>query len=225
MKKALITGITGQDGAYLAELLLQKGYEVHGIKRRSSLFNTQRIDHIYQDPHIANRNLVLHYGDLSDASNLVDVDFIDWGEEEKYVKAIGVGECAGVVIDLVQTIFLESEEKIENAKTAFNSSVYSSAIYHAYSSMVNSAKALLLAENKKTNTQAGIISQFDEEFITSQKIDLGVTFSELIYQIKEYAPTIEFATSYIKSAEKFLQAVKGFREKELEKDKLNRKVV
>jgi len=163
--------------------------------------------------------------DLSDASNLVDVDFIDWGEEEKYVKAIGVGECAGVVIDLVQTIFLESEEKIENAETAFNSSVYSSAIYHAYSSMVNSAKALLLAENKKTNTQAGIISQFDEEFITSQKIDLGVTFSELIYQIKEYAPTIEFATSYIKSAEKFLQAVKGFREKELEKDKLNRKVV
>lgn len=73
MKKALITGITGQDGAYLAELLLQKGYEVHGIKRRSSLFNTQRIDHIYQDPHIANRNLVLHYGDLSDASNLIRI--------------------------------------------------------------------------------------------------------------------------------------------------------
>ncbi len=73
MKKALITGITGQDGAYLAELLLQKGYKVHGIKRRSSLFNTQRIDHIYQDPHIANRNLVLHYGDLSDASNLIRI--------------------------------------------------------------------------------------------------------------------------------------------------------
>lgn len=73
MKKALITGITGQDGAYLAELLLKKGYEVHGIKRRSSLFNTQRIDHIYQDPHIANRNLVLHYGDLSDASNLIRI--------------------------------------------------------------------------------------------------------------------------------------------------------
>jgi GDPmannose 4,6-dehydratase len=73
MKKALITGITGQDGAYLAELLLQKGYEVHGIKRRSSLFNTQRIDHIYQDPHIDNRNFVLHYGDLSDASNLIRI--------------------------------------------------------------------------------------------------------------------------------------------------------
>jgi GDPmannose 4,6-dehydratase len=70
MKKALITGVTGQDGSYLAELLLSKGYEVHGIKRRASLFNTDRIDHIYQDPHVENKNFFLHYGDLSDTSNL-----------------------------------------------------------------------------------------------------------------------------------------------------------
>ena len=69
-KIALITGITGQDGSYLAELLLEKGYEVHGIKRRASSFNTQRVDHIYQDPHVNNRNFVLHYGDLTDSSNL-----------------------------------------------------------------------------------------------------------------------------------------------------------
>jgi len=73
MKKALITGITGQDGSYLADFLLEKGYEVHGIKRRSSLFNTQRIDHIYQDPHVANSRLKLHYGDLSDTSNLTRI--------------------------------------------------------------------------------------------------------------------------------------------------------
>ncbi len=73
MKKALITGITGQDGAYLAELLLGKGYEVHGTKRRSSLFNTDRIDHLYQDPHAANRHLVLHYGDLTDSTNLIRI--------------------------------------------------------------------------------------------------------------------------------------------------------
>ncbi len=72
-KKALITGVTGQDGAYLAEFLLKKGYEVHGIKRRSSLFNTARIDHIYQDPHTENRNFVLHHGDLTDASSLVRI--------------------------------------------------------------------------------------------------------------------------------------------------------
>jgi len=70
MKRAIITGITGQDGSYLAEFLLEKGYEVHGIKRRSSLFNTQRVDHIYQDPHVENSRFKLHYGDLSDASNL-----------------------------------------------------------------------------------------------------------------------------------------------------------
>ncbi len=72
-KKALITGITGQDGSYLAELLLSKGYEVHGIKRRSSLFNTSRIDHLYQDPHEANLRFFLHYGDLTDATNLVRI--------------------------------------------------------------------------------------------------------------------------------------------------------
>src|SRR6201992_2181480 len=73
MKKALITGITGQDGAYLAELLLKKGYEVHGIKRRSSLFNTDRIDHLYQDPHEQNVKFKLHYGDLSDSTNLIRI--------------------------------------------------------------------------------------------------------------------------------------------------------
>ncbi|MDY0906062.1 GDP-mannose 4,6-dehydratase [Pedobacter sp. CFBP9032] len=72
-KKALITGITGQDGAYLTELLLEKGYEVHGIKRRSSQFNTDRIDHLYQGPEVENRNLVLHYGDLTDSTNLIRI--------------------------------------------------------------------------------------------------------------------------------------------------------
>lgn len=73
MKKALITGITGQDGAYLAELLLEKGYEVHGIKRRSSLFNTDRIDHLYQDPHDKGRRFILHYGDMTDSTNLIRI--------------------------------------------------------------------------------------------------------------------------------------------------------
>ena len=71
MKSALITGITGQDGSYLAELLLEKGYVVHGIKRRASSFNTTRIDHLYQDPHESDPRLVLHYGDLTDSTNLI----------------------------------------------------------------------------------------------------------------------------------------------------------
>ena len=73
MKKALITGVTGQDGSYLAEFLLEKGYEVHGIKRRASLFNTERVDHIYEDPHNENPKFHLHYGDLTDTSNLTRI--------------------------------------------------------------------------------------------------------------------------------------------------------
>ena len=73
MNRALITGVTGQDGSYLAELLLEKGYEVHGIKRRASLFNTDRVDHIYQDPHVKDPHFVLHYGDLTDASNVIKI--------------------------------------------------------------------------------------------------------------------------------------------------------
>ena len=71
MKKALITGVAGQNGAYLSELLLKKGYIVHGLKRRSSQFNTDRIDHLYQDPHIENQKFILHYGDMTDSSNLI----------------------------------------------------------------------------------------------------------------------------------------------------------
>ncbi len=149
--------------------------------------------------------------DLQDISNLQQEDFIDWGTNEKYQKAIGVGECAGVVIDLISTLFQESEEKIDSARSSFDDKVYSSAIYHSYSSMVNSAKALLLAENISTNTQANIISQFDETFVSTGKIDLGTNFSELIYQIKEYAPTKEFASNYILNANLFLDKVRSFR--------------
>ena len=174
------------------------------------------------------RNFVTYYADqgekyfyniLTDLSNIDDLkqeDFIDWGTEAEYVKAIGIGECAGVVIDLIATLFLESEEKIENAKKSFENGVYSDAVYHAYSSLVNSAKALLLAENKKTNTHAGIISQFDEEFVASGKINLDGTFTELIYQLQKNAPTQDFAVSYIKNAEQFLQKVQAFRALEVE---------
>ncbi len=154
--------------------------------------------------------------DLSDITSLSQDDFIDWGEAEKYKKEIGIGECAGVVIDLIATLFLESEERIENAKVSFDNEVYSDSIYHAYSSLVNSAKAMLLSENKQTNTQAGIIKQFDEVFVSSKKIVLGTPFSELIYQIKVHAPTREFAINYITSATHFLGKVKTYRAIELE---------
>ncbi|MBU2949157.1 HEPN domain-containing protein [Tamlana agarivorans] len=152
--------------------------------------------------------------DLQDVSNLTQEDFIDWGTNEEYVKEIGVGECAGVVIDLIATLFLESEEKIDNAKESFENKVYSGAIYFAYQSLVNSAKALLLAENKKTNTHAGIIKDFDALFVETEKINLGTSFSDLIYQINKFAPTEAFATKYIDNANVFLAKVRAFRESE-----------
>jgi GDPmannose 4,6-dehydratase len=107
MKKALITGITGQDGSYLAELLLDKGYEVHGVKRRSSLFNTERIDHIYQDPHVQNRMFVMHYGDLNDASSLNRIiknvapdEIYNLGAQSHVGVSFAVPEYTGEVVGL-----------------------------------------------------------------------------------------------------------------------------
>ncbi|WP_299767342.1 HEPN domain-containing protein [uncultured Dokdonia sp.] len=153
--------------------------------------------------------------DLSNVDNLTQEDFIDWGEEEKYVKAIGVGECAGVVIDLIETLFLECEEKIENAEQALQNKVYSNAIYYAYSSLINAAKAILISDRQRTNTQASIVRQFDELYVDTEKIVLGTSFSDLIYQIQEYAPSEEFATSYIKNAAQFLQKTRAYRVAEL----------
>ena len=153
---------------------------------------------------------------LSDSTNLSADEYIDWGSKQAYVKAIGIGECAGVVIDLIATLFLESDEKIMNARSDYQSKAYNNAIYFAYSSMVNSAKALLLSKNHSTNTQASIIKQFDEVFVSTNSISLGSTFSELIYQINSNAPTALFAKNYINTANEFLTTVKEFRKNDLD---------
>ena len=153
---------------------------------------------------------------LSDSTNLSADEYIDWGSKQAYVKAIGIGECAGVVIDLIATLFLESDEKIMNARSDYESKAFNNAIYFAYSSMVNSAKALLLSKNHSTNTQASIIKQFDEVFVSTNSISLGSTFSELIYQINSNAPTELFAKNYINTANEFLTTVKEFRKNDLD---------
>lgn len=133
MKKALITGITGQDGAYLAELLLKKGYEVHGIKRRSSLFNTDRIDHLYQDPHETNIKFTLHYGDLSDSTNLIRIIQqvqpdeiynlgamshvkVSFDTPEYTANADGIGTLR--LLEAIRILGLEKKTKIYQASTS-----------------------------------------------------------------------------------------------------------
>jgi len=133
LKKALITGITGQDGAYLAEFLLKKGYEVHGIKRRASSFNTQRIDHIYEDPHIPDRHLHLHYGDLTDSTNLIRIIqevqpdeiynlaamshvHVSFDEPEYTANADGIGTLR--ILEAIRLLGLVEKTKIYQASTS-----------------------------------------------------------------------------------------------------------
>ena len=153
---------------------------------------------------------------LADIENLTAEDFIDWGSRDKYKKAIGVGECAGVVIDLVATLLFESEEKIANSRLALEEEKWAASIYHAYASMVNAAKALLTSEKAKTNTHASIIRDFDSQFVENNKFALETSFSELILQLNQNEPSPTFAKKYLEDAEGFLKEAETFRKLELE---------
>ncbi|MCO6501171.1 MAG: HEPN domain-containing protein [Vicingus serpentipes] len=152
---------------------------------------------------------------LSDTTNLTQDDFIDWGHDEAYIKAIGVGECAGVVIDLVATLFFETEEKLDNAAESIKLGQYADSIYHTYTSIINAAKALLIAEGVKTNTQTGIVKDFDINFIDKGVVSLKSSFADFVYQIKNNEPTEEFAKKYLEEAKSFYKQLDEFRAKAL----------
>ena len=156
---------------------------------------------------------------LADLTNLTEADFVDWGNADNYVKAVGVGECAGVVIDLVATLLLEAKDKLTYAQEAYEESKWSDAIYHSYAGFVNGAKALLLAENQKTNHQAGIIDLFDTVFVETNKIQLPTTLKQLVFQIRDNEPTPEFAQKYRQEAIAFFETIEAFRAKDLQDEK------
>ncbi|GGE98939.1 HEPN domain-containing protein [Flavobacterium limi] len=153
---------------------------------------------------------------FADVTNLTEADFIDWGNADNYVKAVGVGECAGVVIDLVATLLLEAKDKLTFAQESFDEGKWADAIYHAYAGFVNGAKALLLSENQKTNNHAGIVDLFDTVFVESAKIGLPTTFNELVYQINKNEPTEAFAKQYIEEGIAFFAIIEKYRAQELE---------
>ena len=154
---------------------------------------------------------------FADVTNLTEADFIDWGNADNYVKAVGVGECAGVVIDLVATLLYEAKDKLTFAQEAFEDKKWSDAIYLAYAGFVNGAKALLLAENQKTNHHAGIIDLFDTVFVETNKIQLATSFKELVYQIRENEPSETFAKEYIATAIAFFETIETYRALDLSK--------
>ncbi|NEU09848.1 HEPN domain-containing protein [Flavihumibacter sp. R14] len=148
---------------------------------------------------------------VADSTTLTDTDYVDWGHEEIFQTAIGVGECAGVMIDLVATLLLETEEKLEWAQESFRNDAYADSIYHAYSVFVSAAKALLLDKGVNSSTQTGIIKDFDEQF-QDKRFITGTTFSDLVLQINKNEPTQEFASAYLEAATNFINKVKADRE-------------
>ena len=151
----------------------------------------------------------------ADNSTLLPEEYIDWGHTEQFKTEIGVGECAGVMIDLVATLLYEVEEKIDWAESAYADGLYSDSIYHSYSAMVNAAKALLLGKSVPTNTQHGIINDFDKFFVETNEIKVDGTFKDAVLKINKEEPSKEFAERFLKESKAFLAQAKAYRETQL----------
>ena len=153
---------------------------------------------------------------LANSDDLQPDDFIDWGNTERYKKAIGVGECAGVVIDLVATLLFESQEKITQARESLDESKWAASIYYSYSALVNTAKAMLTSEKTKANTHTSIIKDFNTFFVENGRLPMTGSFENLVLQLNKNEPDRDFAYSYLSDAENFLKEVESFRHKELQ---------
>jgi sulfite reductase (ferredoxin) len=152
---------------------------------------------------------------LNDLDSIETDDFIDWDRQKPFVLHTGVGECAGVIIDLVSTLFFEAEEKLGWARENLEAGKYADSIYHAYNAFIHTAKAILLTKDVTCNSQISIINQFDENFDFAEMSGRKNSFADTVLQINKNEPTPEFALQYFQSAEKFLIAVRSRREEEM----------
>ncbi len=148
---------------------------------------------------------------LTDLTALSDGDFIDWGQAETFSTAIGVGECAGVMIDLIATLLFEAEEKLDWATQAFANKAWADGIYHSYACLIQTAKSILLDENVNCNTQHGIINDFDKHFVETGKFPVEGTFRALVLQINQHEPTESFAKQYLQQAKAFYDRAQQYR--------------
>jgi sulfite reductase (ferredoxin) len=149
---------------------------------------------------------------LGDLTTLTPDEYVDWGHEETFQTAIGVGECAGVVIDLVATLLLEGQEKLGWARQSLAGKAWADAIYHSYAAFVNSAKALLLDKGVNCSTQNTVIKEFDIHYVDTSEVVLAHSFSEIVLQINKNEPTEEFAQTYFREAELFYNILTAKRE-------------
>ncbi|MCC9137821.1 nitrite reductase [Pontibacter silvestris] len=153
---------------------------------------------------------------LADLTTLTADDFVDWGHQEEFQPAIGVGECAGVMIDLVATLLFEADEKLEWASEAMEEKRFADAIYHGYTAFISTAKALLLDKNVKCNSQNSIIEEFDKNFVAEGVFPFEPDFRSLVLQINQNKPSEDFAKSYLEKASLFLQEASSYRKAQRE---------
>ena len=147
---------------------------------------------------------------LADNTTLSEDDYIDWGSDHTFSTAIGVGECAGVVIDLVATLFMESEEKLQLADETLSKGRFGDSAYYSYAAFINTAKTILLVKDIKTNTHHGVISEFAEHF-SSEESWVDEPFRDLVLQINKQIPDALFAAEYLNKAKDFYQGAQNYR--------------
>lgn len=200
-----IIKIPSKRGPAVLRTLLQD-FEKHAAEGEyfNAYYDKQGKDYFYQllKPH-------------ADNSTLVADELIDWGHTEAFKTDIGVGECAGVLIDLVATLIFEAEEKRDWAKRSLEEQFYGDSIYHSYATIISVAKALLLGKGLPTNTHQGIISDFDKYFVELSEIEVEGGFKDFALQINKNEPSEKFASNYFKDASAFLERAKQLREEQL----------
>lgn len=148
---------------------------------------------------------------LGDLTSVVPTDYIDWGGDKNFVLQTAVGECAGVMIDLISTLLSDSEEKIEWAIEGLRNKQYADSIYHSYSAFINTAKALLLGRDIKPSTQIQTLNDFQKEFVATGVFDMPMDFKDYVLRINKNEPSEEFAIAYLEDSKKFLVDVLAFR--------------
>lgn len=153
---------------------------------------------------------------FGNTKELTQDHFLDWGTTDAYETLVGVGECAGVMVDLVQILLNETKEKLNKAQAALEAGIYADGIYHAYNVFVNSAKALLLGRDVTCNTQIGVLKDFDAQFVATEEFSFdGKSFRDFVLEINKNEPTAEFAKKYISEASSFISNVIEFRNKQI----------
>ncbi len=148
---------------------------------------------------------------LADLTTLTQEDYIDWGEEHKFTLKTAVGECAGVIIDLVATLFYESQEKLDLGQSTLLKGHYADSIYHSYSAFINTAKAMLLTQDVKPSTQYQVMNEFQKLFIDGNLIDIGSNFREYVLRINKNEPSEEFARRFLADSSAFLEQAYDWR--------------